>query len=920
MSMRPHVILAVFKRNFLSYFSSPIGYLFVVAFVGLMAYQAFTDEFFADNQATLDHLNVWFSLILLFIVPAIAMTSWSEEKKQGTDELLFTLPAQDVEILLGKYLALLAIYTAALCFSFVFGTSFVLKALTGKSLFNPLDFDFDVGLIFSNYLGYWFAGAALLGAGMVASALTSSPTVAFILGAIICALPVTVGKIQPGSVLKSYLGIDGLTLDRFARGLSIDENFRDFGLGIVPLSGVLYFASLAGFMLYINRILISKRHWSGGPYSASMGWQFLVRTVALAIILISTNVIASSFAGMRFDFTGERIYSVFPKTREILYKVNPKRPVVIQAFISPQVPAEYVITRSNLIGLLRQYDQIGGDNVRVRIVDTEQFSTAADEAKGYGINPQVVQSQRGGKFQAESIFMGCVVSSGSDQEVVIPFFDKGTPVEYELTRSIQTISSDKERRKVGILTTDSKLFGGFDPATFQQSPEWRIVTELKKQYLVEQVVPDGPITGKYDVLIAAMPSSLTEPQMQHFVDYVKEGKPTLIFDDPIPFYSQLRHAPRQPKPSHGGGGPFGGGQQPPQPKADGGKATRLVNMLGIAWDNGETVYDLYNPHPEYPELDPELVWISAKSGASGAFNKDNVVTSGMQEMLLPFPGTIRKRDNSGVDFIPLLRTSERSGTVEWSAMVRETPNFFGMGGPQIIPDRVRPLPDAQQYVLAARLKSAKAASDKEGAGEKIDAIYVADLDMIADWFFDLREREFADLKLDNIPFVLNCVDELAGDGSLIDLRKRRARQRTLTAVEASTQQFIEKRNKEQREAEDEAKGELEEAKKRLSNKIAEVDKDNNLDQRAKAMKKQFLQQEESRRLTIQEAEIDNKKKARVELARDETEREIRRIERLYGSLAVWLPPIPALILGILVFLKRRGDEQRGINADRLVKR
>src|SRR5262249_45819640 len=154
-----------------------------------------------------------------------------------------------------------------------------------------------------------------------------------------------------------------------------------------------------------------------------------------------------------------------------------KKPIVIQAFVSPKVPGEYVATRSNLIGLLRQYDQIGGDKVRVRIVETDQFSTAAEEAKGYGIDLRQVQSQRGGKFSVESIFMGCVVSSGSDKEVVIPFFDVGTPVEYELTRSIRTISSQKEV-KVGILTTDMKMGGGFDPSTFRQSPEWRIVTEL----------------------------------------------------------------------------------------------------------------------------------------------------------------------------------------------------------------------------------------------------------------------------------------------------------------------------------------------------------------------------------------------------------------------------------------------------------
>lgn len=906
MSLRPHVILAVFKRNFLSYFSSVIGYLFVVAFVGLMAFRAFTPEFFADNQATLDQLNGWFSLILLFIIPAIAMTSWSEEKKQGTDELLFTLPAHDMEILLGKYLALLAIYTTALAFSFVFGTSIVLKCLTGKSIFNPIDFDFDLGLILANYFGYWISGAALLSAAMVASVLTNSPTVAFILGSAICSIPVALGRIAfPNKLYLSNLA-----------NLGIDEHLRDFGLGMIPLSGILYFVSFAGFMLYVNLVMIAKRHWSGGPHG-DMGWHYLVRGVALAVTLICLNVAVSGFAGMRADLTAERIYSVYPTTREALKAIDPKKPVVIQAFVSPKVPGEYVATRSNLIGLLRQFDQIGGDKVRVRIVETDQFSTAADEAKGFGINPQQVQSQRGGKFSVESIFMGCVVSSGSDKEVVIPFFDVGTPVEYELTRSVRTITSDKEI-KIGVLSTDVKLSGGFDPATFRQSPEWRIVTELKKQYKVEQVMADSPIVGDYDVLIAALPSSLTEPQMQNFVDYVKQGKPTLIFDDPIPLFD-LRSAPRQPKPSQGGG-PFGGGQQPPVPKADGGKATRLMNLLGVAWDNGETVFDLYSPHPEYTDLmiGPELIWVGAKSGPNGGFGSKSPVTSGLQEMLVPFPGTIRPRENAGVEFTPLLRASPQSGTIAWEDLIKETPSFFGMGGPQINREAPHMLPDGEQYVLAAQIKSKSAGKDDKG--DKVNVIYVCDLDMISDSIFDIRERDLYNLSLDNVTFALNCVDELAGEESLIPLRKRRARERTLTAVEAQTQVFTKKRNEERVAAENEAKKQLEEAKKRLQKQVDAVQNDKSLDERGKAMKRQFLQEEESRRLAIEEVEIENKKKQEIEKARNESERQIRSIEFNYSLLSVILPPIPALLVGLWVFLRRLADERRNINPDRLVKR
>src|SRR5262249_23231310 len=189
MKLRMHVINAVFKRNFLSYFSGVIGYLFIVAFVGVESYFAFQPDFFADNLANLDQLNAKFPILLLFIVPAITMNVWSEERKLGTDELLFTLPASDLEVLLGKYAAVVGVYLVALFFSL----SHVIVLMW---LGSP-----DKGLLFATYFGYALSGCALLGAGMLASVLTSSAAVAYVVGALICAIPVFVDRLSPGNRL-----------------------------------------------------------------------------------------------------------------------------------------------------------------------------------------------------------------------------------------------------------------------------------------------------------------------------------------------------------------------------------------------------------------------------------------------------------------------------------------------------------------------------------------------------------------------------------------------------------------------------------------------------------------------------------------------------------------------------------------------
>ena len=181
--MNTHVLFAVFRRNFVSYFASPTGYVFICLFVLLGAIAAFwVPDFFGNNLANLDQLSFWFPFIMLIYIPTITMGIWADERKQGTDELLLTIPAADFDIVLGQvpgragHLHRLA--------AVLVGLQLPRAEQSGQhaaacSTFSPR---LDFGLFLGTYAGYWLVGLAMLGIGLVASFLTGNITIGFVLG------------------------------------------------------------------------------------------------------------------------------------------------------------------------------------------------------------------------------------------------------------------------------------------------------------------------------------------------------------------------------------------------------------------------------------------------------------------------------------------------------------------------------------------------------------------------------------------------------------------------------------------------------------------------------------------------------------------------------------------------------------------
>jgi ABC-2 type transport system permease protein len=605
-----------------------------------------------------------------------------------------------------------------------------------------------------------------------------------------------------------------------------------------------------------------------------------------------------SNCGARLDVTGANLHSLSEDTERLLSELDSARPVTIEAFVSPEVPRDYVETRRDLLNLLKQYDAYGGNAIRVRVVETKRFSDEARMAEQrFDIEAQTVMEDIDGRATQRDIYMGLAFTCGLEQQV-IPFLYNKLPVEYELTRSIRVVAQT-ERRTLGILNTDVDLFGGFNFQAGTSTPEWEIVRELRLQYEVERVNPDEDYPDDLDVLLAPMASSLMQEQMDRLSDWILAGNPVLFMDDPAPM-SAPGTAPDDPK--GGPRNPMMGGP-PPEQK---GNFDALLEKLNLRWNPYQIVWDSYNPHPELEAgIQPEIVFVGANSGATPAFNPEEEITSGLQEVVLIFAGALEEGGKPGMTFVPLLHTSQTSGYVMKHELFSRS--FFGQA--TMNPGRRHTLSPDQ--VVAARV-----IGKAEQGGNTIHAIFIPDLDMISSSFFEFRRDDRFGFDFDNVTLVLNCVDLLAGDESFISLRKRRPKHRTLEAIAKKTKEYEEEWLTEKSRAESSAKLALATAQKQLDDKVKAVQEMTGLDEQSKAIRIESIREIEQRRLDVARAKIEDEKEQKVEEAKARRIEQQRATESVYGILGMVFSPLLAVAVGLGVFVSRRRREREAVPASR----
>ena len=235
----------VFSREFKSYFATPLAFVFIVIFLFAMgAFTFYLGHFYDNGVADLSVFFGYHPWLYLFLVPALAMRLWAEERRSGTMELLLTLPVPLWTTVLGKFLAAWAFAGLALILTFPIW-------ITVNYLGDP-----DNGVILASYIGSFLMAGAYLSIGACVSAATSNQVIAFIVSVVACFLFTISGA---PLVLDAFRSWAPLPLVEAVSSFSFLVHFSAITSGVIDLRDVIFFFSLIGLFLYANMLIVDLR-------------------------------------------------------------------------------------------------------------------------------------------------------------------------------------------------------------------------------------------------------------------------------------------------------------------------------------------------------------------------------------------------------------------------------------------------------------------------------------------------------------------------------------------------------------------------------------------------------------------------------------------------------------------------------------
>jgi ABC-2 type transport system permease protein len=238
-------IKAIMKRELGGYFTSPIAYVFLIIFLLLTGFFTFTiGNFFERGEASLVSFFTWHPWLYLFLVPAVGMRLWSEERRLGTMELLLTMPLTTWQAIVGKFLASWAFLALALALTFPVW-------ITVNMLGSP-----DNGIIAAGYVGSLFLAGSYLAISCMTSALTRNQVISFILSVVICLFFILAGYTPVTDLLTRFASP---VVVEIVASFSVMTHFEGFQRGVIDLRDFLFFASVIGFALFTTGVIIRSQ-------------------------------------------------------------------------------------------------------------------------------------------------------------------------------------------------------------------------------------------------------------------------------------------------------------------------------------------------------------------------------------------------------------------------------------------------------------------------------------------------------------------------------------------------------------------------------------------------------------------------------------------------------------------------------------
>ena len=608
--------------------------------------------------------------------------------------------------------------------------------------------------------------------------------------------------------------------------------------------------------------------------------------LALLAILVAINFIASAIR-VRADLTQGSVYTLSDGTRAVLSKLE--APVRVRFYYtqgSSAVPVGLKTFASRVEDLLSEYRSASGGKVIIEKFNPLPDSDAEDSATLDGVDGQLTNT-------GEKFYLGLAFSF-LDQKAAIPVLapDRERLLEYDFTRAIAQVSAAK-KPVIGVMSALPVTGQPLNPMLKKQPTEaWVLVQELKRIFEVRKVEMNArKIDDDIKVLLVIHPRDILDEGEYAIDQFVLRGGKLIAFLDPYAYFDQ------QPDMQN----PFGGSQA--------GQSTfyNLFKAWGVELEMGKVIADLTFASGEGPRLLPTLLNLNNQ-----ALNMDDVVTSQVGTLLVPFGGTFKGKPAEGLTMNPLVHTSKNSMPVDliiatlsgepstrgFQPSGEEKPVAIRLSGKfhSAFPDG-RPKPMAPQAKDATKDGAQGAAKDephlKVSAAEN-SIVLVADADMLADGAAvdvqDIFGQRVVVPRNGNLALAQGLVEQFAGDSALISLRSRASFTRPLTLI---------------REMEDRAQ-------QTYLGKIKELeDSLNQTQEKLQALQKTKGGSQTAILTAEQQAELENFRKKATETRRDLKElRKNLRIET--DSLELWtkvinigLVPVLVSLAGIFLALNRR---------------
>ncbi len=455
-------IFSMASKEVRALFQSQIAILFLALFEVSTLFSFFVlSAFFARNLADMRPFFDSLPLQLILLVSAISMRAWAEERKSGTLEVLLTLPVTTFDLVLGKFVAGMTLVAMALLFT--------LPLPLTVSLLGPLDW----GPVIGGYLGALLLASAYLAIGLCISARTDNQVLALMATMAVGGALYFIGTEDIQALLGTQAG-------EIAALIGSGSRFESIARGVVDLRDVIYYASITGFFLVLNGYFLDRQRIdaAGGGRSRLFTLQGVV---GLALFnAIAANVWVAPVARARIDLTQNGDYTISATTRNILAELD--EPLVIQGVFSershpllqPRVP--------QVQALLEEYAILGGEDVRLEMVDPSTDDDLADQlATQFGINPVPMPIRDRNEARVVNAWFHVLLQYG-DQHAVVGFDDlvevdvsSGEPEvrlrdpEYDITKAIRKVSQDfvSTASLVADLPEGSKLTLYATPAAFE---------------------------------------------------------------------------------------------------------------------------------------------------------------------------------------------------------------------------------------------------------------------------------------------------------------------------------------------------------------------------------------------------------------------------------------------------------------------